>query len=213
MHPYSASLYPISLPFSSNLHSTATVETSLDSSSFQSCCTNTTCRLQTHFYNTGPDKNHGKDCSLVRSYIYPAIQQPPACLTFDDQFAYRPTGSTTAFIITILHKVTHLLVNNPIDYSKAFDESATNLYRGRRAVPLQTFTIRHSIRKLSIVMGLSTTFTQCAPETTKFRKITLNKGHFVVQGHSMSLILVPIESSCVNSRDLMRITCLAIVLV
>ena len=65
--------------------------------------------------------------TVVQSYIYPAIQQPPACLTFDDQFAFRPTGSTTAAIITILHKVTHLLVNNPyviviaIDYSKAFD--------------------------------------------------------------------------------------------
>jgi len=54
------------------------------------------------------------------------------------------------------------------------------LCRGRRAVPLQTFTTRHSIRKLSIVMALSTTFTQFAPETTKFRKITLNKGHFAV---------------------------------
>jgi len=32
-------------------------------------------------------------------------------------------------------------------------------YRGRRAVPLQTFTTRHSNRKLSIVMALSTTFT------------------------------------------------------
>ena len=46
------------------------------------------------------------------------------------------------------------------------------LYRGRRAVPLQTFTTRHSNRKLSIVMALSTTFTQCAPENTKFGKIT-----------------------------------------
>ena len=36
------------------------------------------------------------------------------------------------------------------------------LYRGRRAVPLQTFTIRHSICKLSIVMALSTNFTQFA---------------------------------------------------
>jgi len=35
------------------------------------------------------------------------------------------------------------------------------LYRGRRAVPLQTYT-RHSNRKLSIVMALSTTFRQCA---------------------------------------------------
>jgi len=34
-------------------------------------------------------------------------------------------------------------------------EYARNLYRGRRAVPLQTFTIRHSNRKLSIVMALN----------------------------------------------------------
>jgi len=74
-------------------------------------------------------------------------------------------------------------------------KSARNLYRGRRAVPLQTFTTRHSIRKLSIVMALSTTFRQCAPETTKFGKITLNKGHFAVQSHRRSLIFVPIESS------------------
>jgi len=44
-------------------------------------------------------------------------------------------------------------------------------------------------------MALSTTFTQCAPETTKFNKITQNKGHFAVQGHSRSPIFAPIESS------------------
>jgi len=35
-------------------------------------------------------------------------------------------------------------------------------------------------------MALSTTFTQCAPETTKFGKITQNKGFMslkVIQGH------------------------------
>jgi len=46
------------------------------------------------------------------------------------------------------------------------------LYRGRRAVPLQTFTTRHSNYKLSIVMALSTTFTHRAQETSKFGKIT-----------------------------------------
>jgi len=69
------------------------------------------------------------------------------------------------------------------------------IHRGRRAIPLQTFTTRGSNRKLSIAMALSTTFTQCAPESTKFGKITQNKGHFAVQGHSRSPILVPIESS------------------
>jgi len=68
------------------------------------------------------------------------------------------------------------------------------LYRGRRAVPLQTFTTRHSNRKLSIVTVLSTTFMQCAPETTTFGKITQNKGHFAVQGHSRSPILLAIHT-------------------
>ena len=41
----------------------------------------------------------------------------------------------------------------------------------------QNYCTRH---KLSIVMALSTTFTQYAPEITKFAK---NKGHFAIQGH------------------------------
>ena len=51
-----------------------------------------------------------------------------------------------------------------------------------------------SNRKLPIVMALLTTFRQCAPDTTKFGKITQNKGHFAVQFHSRSPIFVPIES-------------------
>ena len=65
------------------------------------------------------------------------------------------------------------------------------LYRRRRAVPLQTFT--------NIVMALSTIYMQCAPETPKFGKITQNNGHFAVQFHSRSPILVRIESSYTTS--------------
>ena len=43
-------------------------------------------------------------------------------------------------------------------------------------------------------MALSTTFTQCAQETIKFGKMTQNKSHFAVQGHSRSPILIPIEN-------------------
>lgn len=52
---------------------------------------------------------------------------PPPTLTFVDQFAFRPTGSTTAAIISLLNKVTDLLQSNPyvivisLDFSKAFD--------------------------------------------------------------------------------------------
>ena len=61
-----------------------------------------------------------------------------------------------------------------------------HLCRGRRAVPLQTFTTRHSNRKLSIVMVLSTTFKQCTPETTKFgkwHKIRAILPFNIIQGH------------------------------
>jgi len=49
-------------------------------------------------------------------------------------------------------------------------ESAKNLYRGRRAVSLQTYSTKHSNRKLYIIMALSTTFTQYALEITEFGK-------------------------------------------
>jgi len=62
------------------------------------------------------------------------------------------------------------------------------LYCGHHAVSLQTSTTRHGNHQLSIVMALSTTFTQCIPVATKFGKITQNKGHFAVKGHSMSPI-------------------------
>jgi len=73
------------------------------------------------------------------------------------------------------------------------------LYRGRRAVPLQTIITRHSNSKLSLVMVLTTNFTQCVPETSNFGKITQNKGHLAVQGHSRSPILVAIESLYMTS--------------
>ena len=89
------------------------------------------------------------------------------------------------------------------------------LYRGRHAVFLQTFFTGHSNRKLTIVMALSTTFTQYASEITKFGKIRQNKGHFALlllllllqNLHSAQIqacssrrrILVPIESPYTTS--------------
>jgi hypothetical protein len=64
---------------------------------------------------------------IVRDQIYPSLQCPPQGLTFDDQFAFRPTGSTTAALIKLIHEITAMLENNSyvivyaIDFSKAFD--------------------------------------------------------------------------------------------
>jgi len=45
----------------------------------------------------------------------------------------------------------------------------------------------------------STTFTQCAPNSTDFAEITQNNDHYAVQSHSRSLILVSIESTYATS--------------
>ena len=64
---------------------------------------------------------------VVRDFIYPAILSPSPKLSLADQFAFRPSGSTTAALIYLLEKITHLLETNPhvfvyaFDFSKAFD--------------------------------------------------------------------------------------------
>jgi len=42
---------------------------------------------------------------VVRKYIYPALLQPNLTLDFRDQFAFRPSGSTTAAIVAIMLNV------------------------------------------------------------------------------------------------------------
>jgi len=49
---------------------------------------------------------------VVRQFLYPSFRSPPSTLTFSDQFAFRPTGSTVAALIYILHTVTQLLTTH-----------------------------------------------------------------------------------------------------
>jgi len=64
---------------------------------------------------------------VLTQLLYPALLAPLPSLNFSDQYAFRPTGSTTAAHISLLHTVTDLLLNNPyvaviaLDVSKAFD--------------------------------------------------------------------------------------------
>ena len=64
---------------------------------------------------------------IVRQFLYSAFHVPPPTMTLSDQFAFRPTGSTTAALIQLLHTITSLLSTNQyviviaLDFSKAFD--------------------------------------------------------------------------------------------
>ena len=64
---------------------------------------------------------------IVRTFLYPALTSPPAPLVFADQYAFRPTGSTTAALVAMLHSITDMLSTSSyvivlaLDFSKAFD--------------------------------------------------------------------------------------------
>ena len=64
---------------------------------------------------------------MVRTFLYPTFLDPPPSLAFSDQFAFHPSGSTSAAIISLLHTVINPLQFNPfvvvisLDFSKAFD--------------------------------------------------------------------------------------------
>ena len=65
--------------------------------------------------------------SLVQKFIYPIFVHPRSSHLFMDQFAFRPTGSTTAALINLVHIIADLLQTYPyvhliaLDFSKAFD--------------------------------------------------------------------------------------------
>jgi len=69
---------------------------------------------------------------IVRTFLYPALTSPPASLVFANQYAFRPTGSTTAALVAMLHSITDLLSTNShvivlaLDFSKAFDTVRCN---------------------------------------------------------------------------------------
>src|SRR6218665_1153307 len=49
---------------------------------------------------------------VVSTYLYPALMKPPMVAEITDQFAFRPTGSTTAALIDLLHQLTLMLEKN-----------------------------------------------------------------------------------------------------
>ena len=64
---------------------------------------------------------------MVRSFIYPLFEHPQCQEIFNDQFAFRPTGSTTAALTSLFHHISNALATHThvhvisLDFSKAFD--------------------------------------------------------------------------------------------
>lgn len=64
---------------------------------------------------------------IVRNFIYPSLSDPNFSSTISDQFAFRPTGSTTAALIYLTYHLTNMINQYDyvhliaLDFSKAFD--------------------------------------------------------------------------------------------
>jgi len=57
------------------------------------------------------------------TFIYPALQHSPAGLDFSYQFAFRPSGSTTAVLVALFHTARTLLSDNQLVHVSSFDFS------------------------------------------------------------------------------------------
>ena len=65
--------------------------------------------------------------ALVKQFFYPCMISGELSVALSNQFAYRPSGSTTAALVSLLHDVTTILEDEPyvrlvaLDFSRAFD--------------------------------------------------------------------------------------------
>jgi len=61
-------------------------------------------------------------------------------LSFADQYAFRPTGSTTAALIALFQTITEIMATDPfviviaLDFSKAFDSVKHDALRSKMAL-------------------------------------------------------------------------------
>ena len=123
-------------------------------------------------YLSHPVLSRSLEKYVVLNNIYPALRNPPPQLNFEfeDQFAFRPTGSTTAAIIAILHTVRSMLSTNEyvhvfaFDFSKAFDSVRHSTLISKLAtmqLPGSTYTVGHKKRApklLSITLAIINRF-------------------------------------------------------
>jgi hypothetical protein len=131
---------------------------------------------------------------VVRKYFTPLISDMPA---LSNQFAYKPTCSTTAALISLLAHITHLLETNShvivltFDYSKAFD----TLSHTSVAQSLSTINLPDCIYNwtLDYLTG-RTHFTRFNNETSAPANITAG----VIQGSVLGPTLFNITASTLS---------------
>jgi hypothetical protein len=131
---------------------------------------------------------------IVHCHLYPTFTMPPMTQLLEDQFAFRPTGSTTSALIALIQQLSSMLRENSyvtlisLDFSRAFD------------------TVRHStlVDKLSAldiqdhVFNWIVKFLSCRQHVTRFQGRTSKPASInasVVQGSGLGPSTYDINAS------------------
>lgn len=139
---------------------------------------------------------------IVRRWIIPAINQNSVA----DQFAFRPSGSTTCALVYLMHHVTNMLENNSyvrclmIDFSKAFDRVNPLILASK----LRQFPIPDYILKWLIAFLSHRTHTTCCMGTES-NPLPINLS--IIQGSALGPMFYIIFES-----DLKPVSCVNIIL-
>ena len=144
---------------------------------------------------------------IVTKSLYPAISSSGMTCLLGNQFAFRPTGSTTAAMVMFLSKVTNMLQTEPyvhvvaLDFSKAFDTVRhSELCRKLASVP-----VKDSIYNwITSYLGERCHRTKVSGELSKF--LTINSS--VVQGSAIGPVAYIINaadlSPCTKGNDMLK---------
>ena len=137
---------------------------------------------------------------VLNQFLYPVMHNSHSDISFSDQYAFRPTGSTTAAIIAVMDKVTELLDTGEVvimltlDFSKAFD-----MVRHK--------TMFDKFSKLDIndkIYNWLTSYFEGRDHTTKFKghiseKKTINAS--VVQGSTLGPYSYSVAASDLKPKN------------
>ncbi len=140
---------------------------------------------------------------FVRKFLYPSFSDPPPPLRFGDQFAFRPTGSTTAAVIANLECITTMLRTEPfvrvvsLDFSKAFDTVRHSTLLSKLA------NLRLPDEAYNWIVEYLCEHTHCtkfAGEISGFAKV----GAGVFQGTGSGPALFDVAASDLSARDIVN---------
>ena len=116
-----------------NLHSTGTMETILHPTHPQATSSSNQIPSDYRPISITSILSRTLERIIVSTFFYPILRNPPSFFTFTDQFAFRPTGSTTAAVISLLQTVSDILQTQPFVRVIALDLSLA-----RRSTPCVT---------------------------------------------------------------------------